>query len=409
MPQHTTQQNLTADAPPALLLVDDERAFVEILSFRLAARGFNCLTCHSGAEALNMLDRQELEVVLLDLNMPGMHGLEVLSHIKSKRPDIEVLLLTGDSSLAVAARGMRRGAGDYLVKPVDFDELLESINKARKRSQEHKESLRASETVKLMALGALAAGIGHEINNPLQVVIQRSEWLCELVADAEQGKPAWAEMAKTAKTIVEQARRCGIITSQLLDLAHKSKNHKAETNLSALTDKMLGRVQERADTLEVKIITDIPEALPLLPCSPTEIEPVLGHLLQNALDGIEARLNLTRKPGNVAQTTKETDPTIPLAPTPLPEERYVRINIAADDKAVTIMVEDSGEGIRPEHLPHIYEPFFSTRPVGKGAGLGLTVCHSIITALRGSISYSPAVPTGAVFTVKIPIVQKDPD
>ncbi len=373
--------------PPALLLVDDELAFMQALSFRLETRGLPCLCATSGEEALSLLRSPELEVVLLDLGMPGLHGLETLPIIKEVRPDVEVILLTGEANLATAAKGMRRGAGDYLVKPVDFKTLLESIDKARQRSREHKERLRALEAGKLMALGTLAAGVGHEINNPLQIIVQRSEWLDELLNDAESGSGDFQEMRKTATVIQAQARRCGAITAQLLDLAHKTRSSTAESDLSSLVEKNLGQLAERAELLGVVCETRFAPELPLLPCSPVELEPVLMHLLRNALDSIEALpVREERAKGT--------------------EERQARhsIRIGADmvGTFVRLVIADTGQGIAPEDLPRIFEPFFSTRPVGKGTGLGLTVSHSIITALGGSIRHVASPSGGATFVVEIP-------
>lgn len=361
-----------------VLLVDDEKAFADALAFRLESRDIPCLIAYRGDDALAFLDRRELEVVLLDLNMPGLHGLEVLRLIKTKRPDLEVVLLTGESDLAVAARGMRRGAGDYLVKPVDFTVLLESIAKARERSREHKERLRAAETGRLMALGALAAGVGHEINNPLQIILQRSEWLHELLEDAEKGGPDIAEMKKSAGIIQEQARRAGGITAQLLDLALRSRSGNAETDVAELAARVVQLHAARAGTLGVRLLTAIDEGLPVVPCSPMELEPVFIHLFRNALDAIEAK----GQPG--ASDT-------------------VTLSAKLGRGALLISVADTGEGIAPEYAGQIFDPFFSLRPVGKGAGLGLTVCHSIITALRGSLSFAPGTPCGAVFSMEIPV------
>lgn len=380
------REHRRAGSLPALLLVDDEKAFADTLALRLKAEGLPCLIAYRGEDALVLLDRPDLEVVLLDLNMPGLHGLETLRLIKGKRPDVEVLLLTGEADLSIAARGMRRGAGDYLLKPVDFTDLLESIAKARKRAREHKERLRAAEAGKLMALGALAAGVGHEINNPLQVMMQLSEWLQELVENAASGQPNFAEMAETAKTIQKQAARAGAITAQLLHLARKSLTGKAETRIPELIDRVVGMQQGRAESEGIEISTDIADAIPVLGFSPAELEPVLTHLLDNAIDALVAASK-----DEYRKDEKENS------------GKHVQIRAIRTEEMVRITVSDTGEGIAPEYVPYIFNPFFSTKPVGHGTGLGLTVCHSVVTALRGRLSFIPAVPKGAVFVVELPV------
>ena len=374
---------------PALLLVDDEKGFADALVFRLQARGIAAAAVYRGDAALDALEQTSLEIVLLDLNMPGMHGLDVLSLLKEKRPDVEVILLTGEADLAVAARGMRRGAGDYLLKPVDFESLLESIEKAGQRARAHRERLRAAEAGKLMALGALAAGVGHELNNPLQIILQRSEWLQELAEDAAHGSPDYAEMTKTAAVIKEQAGRAGAITARLLDLAHRSRTGTATTRLDELAAKVRDRLQARAESLGSTIVMRIAPDIPVLPCSPAELEPVLAHLLTNALDATEACRDMS---------DSDAGP-----------HRPILLSATRQGTGVLISVSDSGEGVPPEIAEHIFEPFFSTRPVGKGTGLGLTVCHSIITALRGSIRFHPATdsPRGTVFVMELPGVPPD--
>ncbi len=368
-----------ASSAPRLLLVDDEQAFVEALAFRLRTRGIDCLCAPGGAEALELLADRNLEIVLLDLNMPGLSGLEALERIKAMRPEVEVILLTGEADLNVAARCMRRGAGDYLLKPVEFDALLTSLAKAETRSRRHRDRLRAAEAGKLMALGALATGVGHEINNPLNVIVQRAEWLSELLDDAEAGRPDFPEMRKTAERILHQARRAGEITAQLLELAGKSRRDLAETDLKALAEKALERQAERAAGLGVAMSLECPETPPLLPFSPVELEAALFHLLRNALDGIEY------SGGRGGQ---------------------IRLLLEIADDTVRILVEDSGQGVAPEHAPHIFEPFYSTRPVGRGAGLGLTVCHSIAAGLRGRLSLEPSSGLGgSALLLELPLHQ----
>lgn len=391
-----------------ILLVDDERAFADTLAFRLGQRDLPCRVVYRGEDALAALDERELEVALLDVNMPGMHGLDVLHHIKAKRPDMEVLLLTGESGLATVATGMRRGAGDYLVKPVDFNHLLDSVAEARKRVREHRERLRAAEAGKLMALGALAAGVGHEINNPLQIILQRSEWLQELLEDARNGSSDFDELAKSAQIIQNQAKRAGEITSQLLGLAHSSRKGVAQADPGEIAGRVAGYYAARAQDLETAMLVDIEPGLPLIPCSAAELEPVLSHLLRNALDAVEAAgSRIGHGAGhnvghgvdhgvgcNAARTSSENTGKA---------GHTVRLAVRRHKNGVRIQVADTGEGIDPDLAQYIFDPFFSLRPVGKGTGLGLTVCHSIITALRGHIGYAPAPGGGAVFTVDVAV------
>ncbi len=123
-----------------VLLVDDEAEFLETLTKRLRKRGLAITSASSGEEALNVLGHTPVDVVVLDVRMPGMDGIEVLREIKKRCPLVEVIMLTGHASLEVAIQGMELGAFDYLMKPMDIDELVYKLEDAYKRKslQEHK-------------------------------------------------------------------------------------------------------------------------------------------------------------------------------------------------------------------------------------------------------------------------------
>jgi len=125
---------------PSVLVVDDEVAFVEALSRRLAKRGVNVSSAFSGGAALECLAGRgatKTDVVILDVKMPGMDGLETLAVIKEKHPLVEVIMLTGHATVESAIEGMKRGAYDYLMKPCDLDVLMEKLNAAAIRKREH--------------------------------------------------------------------------------------------------------------------------------------------------------------------------------------------------------------------------------------------------------------------------------
>ncbi|SNR79980.1 Response regulator receiver domain-containing protein [Humidesulfovibrio mexicanus] len=116
-----------------ILLVDDEADFVETMTKRFRIRKIPVATAGSGAEALRLVDEQDFDVVILDVRMPGMDGLEVLRQIRAKRPMTEVIMLTGHASLDAGMQGMSLGAYDYVLKPADFDDLLDKVRRAAER------------------------------------------------------------------------------------------------------------------------------------------------------------------------------------------------------------------------------------------------------------------------------------
>jgi len=116
-----------------ILVVDDEKDFNETVVKRLNRRGYQALTALSGPEALGILIQREFDVALLDIMMPGMDGIEVLREMKKRHPSMEVILLTGHASVESGVQGMSMGANAYLLKPVDFEELLAAITQAHER------------------------------------------------------------------------------------------------------------------------------------------------------------------------------------------------------------------------------------------------------------------------------------
>ena len=124
-----------------VLLVDDEEEFLETLVKRMKKRNVNATGVKSGEEALELLDQHPVDVVVLDVRMPGMDGIEALKEIKRRHPLIEVIMLTGHASVEVAVQGMELGAFDYLMKPIDIDELLYKVEDAHKNKLIQEEKL----------------------------------------------------------------------------------------------------------------------------------------------------------------------------------------------------------------------------------------------------------------------------
>ncbi len=136
--------------PTKVLVVDDEKDFVEMFAMRLEDAGERVFKTYSGEECLGLLKTTNIDVVVLDIKMPGMDGIETLREIKRRHPIVEVILLTGHGAVDTAVEGMKLGAFDYLNKPADFKDLLEKLAGARQRKWEQEERIRKAEEIALL-------------------------------------------------------------------------------------------------------------------------------------------------------------------------------------------------------------------------------------------------------------------
>jgi signal transduction histidine kinase len=365
-----------------VLVVDDERDFADLLSERLRARGMEVHTAYGGEQALEIARELHPEVVILDITMPGMSGLETLGALKSDRSGPEVILLTADSTLNTAVAGMKSGARDYLTKPADIDTLVSAIGDAEGRHMEALSRQRMAETAKLAALGELATGVAHEINNPLQVMISEAGWIEEILHEPDLTEANRSEMRTSLELIRHQARRCKAITAKLLTLRCALDAKGARTKLPILAGRLLDERRERIEALGVEVGQEWAPALGAMEIPESEWGQVLANVIDNALDAME---NM-----NAADALDASAPVLTLRG-------------ACGDAWMEVVVRDTGCGIEEHLLTRIFEPFFSTKEVGKGIGLGLAICHGIIEAMGGSITVRSSPGRGTTFTIRVPM------
>lgn len=381
----------------AVLLVDDERDFADLLAERLAARGFQVKTAYDGEEALRLAAEGELDVAVLDVHLPGLDGLEVLRRLKELRPQAEALMLTGQRDLATAIEGMKLGATDYLVKPVPIERLAEAIARAQDRREERLEARRMAETAKMAALGRMAEGVAHEINNPVNTMLSLAGWLEDLARDLAQARSpadgegraaALGEMLDATAKMREHGLRVKGITARLLCLCHPeaqpprpAKGTAAQLDLAALLAGLLAARRPRAEAAGVRASLSPAPDLPPLALPPAaslagglpgaDLAAALGGILDNALDA-------------------------------MPGGGELRISASRAEHHARIEIVDTGRGILPAHLPRVFEPFFSTKEVGRGTGLGLSVAYGTVRALGGDIDIASAPGRGTRVLVTLP-------
>jgi len=229
------------------------------------------------------------------------------------------------------------------------------------------------ETGRLASIGELAAGIAHEINNPVAIMVQEAGWIDDLLGE---GDPCSGENLEEIMRAVTQIRtqgdRCKEITYKLLSFARKTDPTIREVELNDVVDEVIGLTSQKTRYANVSIETELNPHLPAIHASPSELQQVLLNLVNNAIDAIE------RPGGTVTVATK-----------------------IVGDKVV-LEVRDTGKGIPEANLGRIFDPFFTTKPVGQGTGLGLPICYGIVEKMGGRITVESEIEKGTTFTVFIP-------
>ena len=234
------------------------------------------------------------------------------------------------------------------------------------------------ETGRLASIGELAAGIAHEINNPVAIMVEEAGWIQDLLDEEDfRQSENLEEFRRAVAQIKTQGARCKDITHKLLSFARKTDPRQQNVQINDLVSELVALSDQRARRSMVVIHAELMENLPLLRLSVSELQQVILNLINNAIDAME------RKGGELFIYTRQ-------------EERWV-----------VIEVSDTGCGIPEDNLQRIFDPFFTTKPVGKGTGLGLAICYGIVRKMGGDIRVRSTLNVGTVFTVYLPIATPD--
>ncbi len=227
---------------------------------------------------------------------------------------------------------------------------------------------------KMASLGRLAAGVAHEVNNPLQLITDQAGWINELMDDEDPKKiKNIVEYQASVKKILNNVKRASAVTHKLLGFSRKMETEKENVDINILVRETVSFVEDEANKEEISINLDLQDEIPATMTDAAQIQQVFFNLINNGMDAVE-------KGGSID------------------------ISTTSDNKNIIIYFADSGPGIADAILDKIFDPFFTTKAPGKGTGLGLSICYSIIKKLGGEINAKNREKYGSVFTVILPIV-----
>lgn len=397
-----------------ILVADDSALMQRLLLRSLEKWSYEAIVAADGAEAWERFQQDRFPIVLTDWMMPNVDGLELIRRIRDSQPDgyVYIILLTAKTEKEDLVTAMDAGADDFLTKPFDQEELRvrvregERIIRLEQTLAEQNRQLRDTQAAlvqseKLASLGQLAAGMAHEINNPVayvannlavlrrevlsvmellekyrqghEALAQAEPALAAAIAELEQdGDLPWVQenLPRLFQTSLDGLRRVREIVSNLRDFARLDESELDELDLNAALQSTVKVLRHELNakqlTVELELVTG-----PKPTCRPQKINQVLYNLLLNAIQA-------SRPQGRLWLRTR-----------------------AEGDHAI-VEVADQGCGIAPENLSRIFEPFFTTKPIGRGTGLGLAISYGIVHDHGGEIEVESRLDEGSVFRMRLP-------
>jgi len=370
-----------------ILLVDDEEGIRKVLAISLRDKGFEVLTAESGDRALQIFDRHNPSIVLTDIKMPGMDGIELLQKIKSRRPEAEVIMITGHGDMELAIRSLKFDATDFVTKPIR-DEVLEiALKRAsekitmRKQLRAYTENLetlvkekteRLLEAERLAAIGQTVSGLAHAIKN-IAGALAGGSFVLEKgieLGDEKYLHEGWEMLRSNVSRIKRLA----------LDLLNFGKEREPNYQLCDPNEPLRHvwqLMQETARKNGISLDLETDEKLPKVWLDPDGIHRCIMNLLTNAIDAC-LDMDCSHTHGQV-----------------------VLRSLRKNGWAVQYEAMDNGCGMDDETKANVFNKFFSTKG-SKGTGLGLMITQKIVQEHGGEIAFTSEKGKGTTFVIRLP-------
>ncbi|MBF0122824.1 MAG: response regulator [Candidatus Omnitrophica bacterium] len=362
-----------------VLVVDDEQMLRERLKGLLELEDYEVFLADSGLQALEVMKEIKPEIVVSDIRMPGMDGIELLDKIKAASIETEVIMLTGHGAMESAISALKKGAFDYMPKPVNFDELCIAIKRAlasqKQRQQLVFQQAQLVRAEKLTAVGELGAGVAHEMNQPLMAISTHLETL--LMNDAISQNPA----LKTKITkIKDQFTRLGTIVKRVHAYSGSRKEGFVQENINRPVQDGLFLFQQQFKDHNIEVTLELEEGIPPMYIDRYSLQDVIINFMVNARDALDDKFD-QKEGGAVKIISKKLDHL----------------------QAVIVGLIDNGIPVKGGSEGSLFDPFFTTKAPGKGTGLGLSVSYNIIQAHGGVIDFSPLKNDRKIFYFVLPL------
>jgi signal transduction histidine kinase len=401
------------DQPIKKILVIDDEIYIRdsVIGF-LEDFGFDVIDAENGRIGLEKFEAHQPDLVLCDLRMPEMDGLEVLADVTGKNPKIPIIIVSGAGNISDTVEALRLGAWDYIIKPIqDMNVLYHAVNKAFERAEfikekhqyrkdletankELKVSLETLERTrdqlvqseKMAALGELVAGVAHEINTPVGVGVTAASFLDaktqEFKKIYEKGELKRSELETYLQTVQEVSnsilinmeRAAELISSFKQVAVDQSSENRRLFNLNEYISEILlslrPRYKKTGHTIDVNCDADIE-----LNSFPGAFSQILNNLIMNSLiHGFQEKDNGT-----------------------------IRIDIRRDNSTIVFIYEDDGKGMTREQKEKAFDPFYTTMRGKGGTGLGMSIVFNLVTqTLKGSIECETEPGSGVRFIMRFP-------
>jgi CheY-like chemotaxis protein len=395
------------------LVVDDDPVIRRMISRCLVEAGHTVIEAGDGREGLERFAAEQPDLVLLDLNMPVMGGLEVLGRVTRQSPETPVVVVSGAGGFDEAVEALRLGAWDYLTKPIGDPSVLgHTVNKALERArllrenrehqlfleqevrrrtleleQSNQDLLRTQQQLweqleqaqKMEAMGMLAGGIAHDFNNILGTILVSAEMVIE-------GKPADTAEHADLERIVRVSQRGKSLVQRILSFTRTPSRSSRTLQVSAVVEEIVQFLRAILPS-SIELAIDIDPDAGTIESDPVQIQQIVMNLITNAVHAL-----------------KDTpDPRLSVRVRPCLGGKGKGKSAERTAGWVEITVGDNGHGIRAEDLERIFTPRFTTKGQDEGSGLGLFVVKELVNRRKGKIGVRSEPGKGAEFSIVLPL------